>query len=523
MDYQSSKAWPYQEARRIIERNITDRPVVFATGYGPSGLPHIGTFAEVARTTMVRRAYEDMTGQPTRLVVFSDDMDALRKVPDTVSHHREMMEQYIGISLSRVPDPFGLYENFAHHNNARLREFLDRFEFDYEFISATDYYNAGIFDDTLRLFASRVDDVKDIILPTLGPDRRQTYNPFMPIDPETGRVFESGVLAVHADGSMVAEHPDFGPGDCLYTSGGAKLQWKADWAMRWIALGVDYEMAGKDLTDSVRLSSAIVRKLGHTPPVNMIYEMFLDEQGRKISKSLGNGLTMEEWLRYGTPESLSFYLFRDPQRAKKLFPAVVPQAMDDYWDARARYAGQNDAERLGNAVHHVHGGNVPPDTLPVTYQLLLNLAATASVENVEVLMKYLDNHFPLRNPIVEDDLLAMAGRAVDYYIDHLRGHLDYRGATAEEGVALCALANEIEEAWRAADEDGKTLNAEQVQFIVYEIGKEYFGKDKLRDWFRTLYQTVLGQDSGPRFGAFTVLFGVPETVNLLREIANNAE
>jgi lysyl-tRNA synthetase class 1 len=519
MDYQVSKAWPYVEARKLAERNITDRAALFATGYGPSGLPHIGTFAEVARTTMVRRAYEDMTGLQTRLIVFSDDLDALRKVPENIPN-QVMLREHIGISLSRVPDPFGKFESFAHHNNWMLREFLDRFGFEYDFVSSSDFYHYGAFDDTLKLFASHAQSIKDIILPTLGEERRATYHPFMPIDPETGRVFDHGDLVVYDDGSMVVQHPEFGPADCLYTGGGAKLQWKADWAMRWIALGVDYEMAGKDLIDSVKLSSAIVRRLGHTPPVNMIYEMFLDEHGGKISKSKGNGLTIDDWLCYGTRDSLSYYLYRDPQKAKKLYPAVIAQAMDDYYDARAKYVGQTEAERLGNPVHHVHGGDVPADSLPVTYQLLLNIAGTASVEDADILAGYVDRAFPVQNPVVAKELRTMIELATDYHCHFRRGKLNYRGATVKEGAAFAELADEIEDAsLLSLVEDDMDMSDESIQYVVYEVGKKHFGKENLREWFKSLYQCLLGQDSGPRFGAFTVLFGIPETINLLREHA----
>ncbi|PZR56393.1 MAG: lysine--tRNA ligase, partial [Stutzerimonas stutzeri] len=332
MDYQSSKAWPYVEARKIAERNITGRPVVFETGYGPSGLPHIGTFAEVARTTMVRRAYEDMTGGETRLIVFSDDMDALRKVPDNVPQ-REMMEGFIGYSLTRVPDPFGKYESFAHHNNAMLRDFLDGFGFEYEFMSATECYESGMFNDALIAMARDYQKVHSVILPTLGEDRRASYCCFMPRLP-SGEIIAEGVTFNDRYIGVVDFEDNIGALTYDVRNGNGKMQWKADWALRWMALGVDYEMAGKDLIDSVKLSSQIVRRLGFQPPVNMIYEMFLDEQGGKISKSKGNGLTIDEWLRYGSRDSLSHYLYRDPQKAKKLYPAIVPQAMDEYYDAR---------------------------------------------------------------------------------------------------------------------------------------------------------------------------------------------
>lgn len=551
MDYQTSKAWPYVEARKLAERNITGRPAVFETGFGSSGLPTIATFAEVSRTTMVRHAYEDLMGyarnQHTRLIVFSDDADALRKVPDNIPN-QEMLHQHLGKSLTRIPDPFGKYESFAAHNNAMLRDFLDRFGFDYEFMSATETYQSGRFNEALMLVCDNHDAVLNIIRPTLGEERRASYCAFMPILP-SGHVIHDDVLInkthrglVNFDCSIIGPHGDdyipaevkshgryaigynpnnvFGPFTYDVRNGNTKLQWKVDWALRWIALGIDYEMCGKDLIDSVKLSSAIVRKLGFKPPVNMIYEMFLDEEGHKISKSKGNGLTIDEWLRYGSKDSLSCYLYRDPQKAKKLYPAIIPQAMDDYYDAHGKYVGQTDMERLSNPVHHVHGGAVPADTLPVTYQLLLNIAGTASVESAEVLAGYVDRAFPMQNPIVADEMAALISYATDYHKDFRRGKLNYRGATVREGLAFTALADEIDEAHLISlGEDDCEITDESIQYIVYEIGKVHYGKENLREWFKALYQCLLGQDSGPRFGAFAVLFGVDETINLLREHA----
>ncbi len=460
---------------------------------------------------MVQRAYEDITGSPSRLIVFADDLDALRQVPDNVPN-QEMMRQHLGISVSRIPDPWGTHESFAAHNNAKLIEFLDRFGFEYEFMSATVLYNNGTFDETLKLFASNDERIKSIILPTLGEERRATFSSFMPID-ETGRVADAGVIDVRPDGKLLFQTA-VGPTEISYLSGRAKLGWKCDWAMRWLALGVDYEMCGKDLIDSVTLSSRIMRALGGEPPVNLIYEMFLAEDGSKISKSRGNGLTMDQWLRYGTPESLSAFLYREPRKAKKLFPAVVPQAMDDYWENRARYETQTEEQRLANPVHHVHTGQVPAGSVGVTYQLVLNVAETAAVNSKAVLHRYVCQARPVRDGALEYDIGDLVSGAFNYYEDHLAGKVQRRAATPEEKVAFRELASRIAARRASAQVDGP-LTDEMIQFEVYEVGKAHYGKENLREWFRALYQVLLGQDSGPRFGAFAVMYGIGPTVELL--------
>jgi lysyl-tRNA synthetase, class I len=378
---QTSKAWPFEEARKLIKRFPQGKPdgspVLFETGYGPSGLPHIGTFQEVLRTTLVRRAYEVLTGgAPTRLVAFSDDMDGLRKVPDNVPN-RELLARHLGAPLSRIPDPFGKFESFAHHNNAMLREFLDRFGFDYEFVSASDRYNSGAFDAALGNVLAHYDAIMGVMLPTLREERRRTYSPVLPVSPSTGKVLQVPIEVVDAqagiirfeDGGQMIEQCIFG--------GKAKLQWKVDWAMRWVALGVDYEMSGKDLTDSVTQSGKIAQILGGRRPEGMIYELFLDERGEKISKSKGNGLTIEQWLTYGSEESLGFYLFRDPKSAKQLHIGVIPRAVDEYWQFREKLAAQPVEQQLGNPVWHLlratGEGDGAGEKLPVTYGLLLNL------------------------------------------------------------------------------------------------------------------------------------------------------
>jgi lysyl-tRNA synthetase class 1 len=505
-----SKAWPYVEARKIVARNIVGRPVVFECGFGPSGLPHIGTFAEVYRTTLVRRAYEALTGNPTRLIVFSDDLDALRSVPDNVPN-AEMLAEHIGIALSRVPDPFGQYESFAHYNNAMLRDFLDRFGFDYEFMSASKMYNSGAFNDTLDLFAHNYDDVRNIILPTLGPDRRATYSPFMPIDPENGRVHDTGVDDV-CEGQMTV-YGDYGLAECLYTDGGAKLQWKADWAMRWIALGVDYEMAGKDLIDSVKLSSAIVRKLGKEPPVTMIYEMFLDAEGKKIAKSKGNGLTIDTWLKYGSRNGLMYYLFQSPNKAHTLHSGIIPRAEDDYIDAAWRMASQTTEQALGNAVSHIHHRRALPPIPPVSYALLLNLAITAAPHDASELWPYVEKYLPGSSPQGYPELYALVTNVVQYYRDIRSSDAVRREPEPYEVDALNALLDR----YNNLDEDA---SEDDIQFQVYEVGKEQYGKENLRDFFAMLYETLLGQSSGPRFGVFTKMLGLDATRILIADAAS---
>ncbi|MDE2597270.1 MAG: lysine--tRNA ligase [Sphingomonadales bacterium] len=521
---QVSKAWPFEEARKIVKRFPQGKrgadgallSVLFETGYGPSGLPHIGTFQEVLRTTLVRRAYEVLTGgAPTRLIAFSDDMDGLRKVPDNIEN-KAVLEANLGKPLTRIPDPFGCHESFAHHNNAMLREFLDRFGFDYEFVSASDRYNAGQFDDALQNVLRQYDAIMAIMLPTLREERRKTYSPVLPVSPTSGAVLqvpievidaEAGIIRFEDEGQMI-EQSIFG--------GQSKLQWKVDWAMRWVALGVDYEMCGKDLTDSVRESGKIARALGGRPPEGLIYELFLDENGEKISKSKGNGLTIEQWLTYGSEESLGFYLFREPKSAKQLHVGVIPRAVDEYWQFREKIPAQPVEQQLGNAVWHLlrangyHGGD--GDRLPVTYGLLLNLVGVlgqhATREQVwSYLANYVDEATSEAHP--EVDVLVKAALATNR--DFIAPNLHRRKPEANEALALAALDEEL-----GATSDDAT--AEELQTIVYEIGKDpHYQFEALRDWFKCLYETLLGSSQGPRMGSFIALYGVENTRKLIAE------
>ena len=508
----ASKAWPYEQARRLIGRKPKGEALVFETGYGPSGLPHIGTFAEVYRTSLVRRAYEQLTGEPTRLIVFSDDMDALRKTPDNVPN-QDMMTSQIGVSLSRVPDPFGQYESFAHHNNAMLRRFLDNFGFDYEFMSATEMYRSGAFNEALSTMWDRYDDVMDIILPTVGPERRASYSPFMPVLSD-GQVIMEGVTRRSQDGSgRVRDWVEWQPGDdvvCRSTilDGYAKCQWKADWAMRWLALGVDYEMAGKDLIDSVTLSSKIVRALGGKPPVTMIYELFLDEEGRKIAKSKGNGLTIDQWLDYGSRDSLKYYLFQNPQKAHKLHAETVPRAMDDYNDALRRYPSQTAEQQLGNAASHIHPNGVP-EPASVSYALLLNTAATVAPRDPASLWRYVERYVETAQG--SDHLNELVLNVFNYFWNEAAEDYVKRPATESEQKVLADILIRLDAMSPDSDE-------ETIQTMIYEVGKEHYGKEQLRSFFAMLYEVTLGQSSGPRFGAFIKLLGFEDAKLLISNI-----
>jgi lysyl-tRNA synthetase, class I len=508
----TSKAWPYEEARKLLKRwpdgKPGGEPMLFETGYGPSGLPHIGTFGEVARTTMVRQAFRRLSDLPTRLVAFSDDMDGLRKVPDNVPNP-EKLRQYLGLPLTSVPDPFGSNESFGAANNTRLRAFLDSFGFDYEFLSATECYRSGRFDETLRKILVHYDEVINVVLPTLGAERRATYSPFLPVCPRTGRVLQVPIVARDAEAGTVGyRDPDTGAlVEVPVTGGRCKLQWKCDWAMRWVALGVDYEMSGKDLIDSVKLSSQICRILGAPPPEGFNYELFLDDKGQKISKSKGNGLAVEEWLRYAPPESLALYMYQAPRKAKRLFFDVIPRAVDDYATFIEKYREEEPAKRIENPVWHLHDGKPPEVSSPVSFGLLLNLASVAHAEDKEVLWGFVSRYVPHASPETEPFLDRLIGHAIAYYKDQIRPAKRYRSPSEMERAALADLAATLAAAPAGAD-------GEVLQNLVYEVGKRHAFAD-LRAFFQSLYEVLLGQSQGPRFGGFVALYGVKETVSLI--------
>jgi lysyl-tRNA synthetase, class I len=515
----ASKAWPYEEARRLLKRWPDGKPngeaAIFETGYGPSGLPHIGTFNEVLRTTFVRHAYEELTGGgPTRLIAFSDDMDGLRKVPDNMPN-QAMLAEHLGKPLTRIPDPFGTHESFAHHNNAMLRRFLDRFGFDYEFLSSTDCYSSGRFDEVIRQVLRHWDGVMSVMLPTLREERRRTYSPVLPVSPSSGRVLQVPVEVVDAEaGTIRFTDEDGGQVEQSALGGMAKLQWKVDWAARWVALGVDYEMSGKDHIDGVIHSGKIARVLGGRPPEGFNYELFLDEKGEKISKSKGNGLSLEEWLTYGSEESLSFFIYREPKKAKNLHLGVIPRAVDEYWQFRANYPSQPIEQQLGNPVHHIHGGEVPEGTLPLTYGLLLNLVSLPGCASKDTVWKFVQRYAPGTSPEANPELDELIGLAVNYARDFVAPNLQRRVPQGHEIDALKELDSEL--ATLAPDAD-----ADQIQHLVFEVGKRH-PFESLRHWFQALYETLLGSSQGPRMGSFIALYGIDNSRRLIAEALESA-
>jgi lysyl-tRNA synthetase class 1 len=549
-----ARAWPFEQARNLLARllkvRLEDqgdrdlaatlitagkigealdalpalaRPVLLESGYGASGLPHIGTFNEVARTTMVRNAFRALTEDtlPTRLISFSDDMDALRKVPENVPN-REMLAEDLGKPLTVVRDPFGEQASFGAYNNARMRAFLDEQGFDYEFLSSTACYRSGMFDNTLRLALERFEDIQAVMLPTLGPERRATYSPFLPISPTTGRVLQVPTLERHVDrGTIVFADEDGRLTEVPVIGGAVKLQWKPDWACRWAAFGVDYEMAGKDLIESVKVSSLICAILGGAPPEGFNFELFLDEHNQKISKSKGNGLTLEEWRRYGTPESLVYYLFQSPRSAKRLSFDVIPKATDEYLQQLDAYnapaaAGENrPANPLDNPVWSVHGAAPPDHGSPVSFGLLLNLVSAANASDKTILWGFIQRQFPDATPQGEPLLDRLSDHAIHYYEDFVRPAKRFRPPDARERVALADLAGRLR-ALPAGCRDG-----ELIQNEVYAVGKAA-GFEPLRTWFTGLYEVLLGQSQGPRFGSFAAIFGLSETIGLIEAALEGA-
>ena len=530
-----ARAWPFEEARRLIARLDKlpdtgsrvgkDKTVIFETGYGPSGLPHIGTFGEVARTAMVRHAFEVLTEgkRKTRLICFSDDMDGLRKVPDNVPN-KEMMTANLDKPLSAIPDPFdNEHSSYAAHNNAMLRSFLDRFGFEYEFFSATDCYRSGQMDATLIRMLEVYDKVMDILLPTFGEERRKTYSPFLPVCARTGKVLQVPMVERNAKaGTIVYLDPETGKKvETKVTGGAVKCQWKADWAMRWTALGIDYEMAGKDLIDSVTLSSKICKALGGTPPEGFNYELFLDENGQKISKSKGNGLTIDQWLTYASPQSLSLYMFQKPKAAKRLHFDVIPRAVDEYLQLVGGYERQEPRQQLDNAAWHIHSCSPPKAELPISFALLLNLVAASNAEDKAVLWGFIRRHVPDATPQAHPVLDHLVGYAVSYYRDFIRPKKVFRPADEVEVAALQALSDAL-----AKVPPG--TSAEDLQTVIYDVGRAIpryqdpaaKGATPERPgvsiaWFNAIYQVLLGEEKGPRFGSFVALYGIEETRALI--------
>ncbi len=513
---QSVSAWPFVEIRKLLRerRDIikSKNKIIFQTGYGPSGLPHIGTFGEVARTTMMINTLQKIEKIDTELITFSDDMDGLRKVPENIPNHN-ILKENLGKPLTSIPDPFGKFKSFAEHNNTMLKQFLKKFDFNFSFKSSTENYKSGTFNETLKRVAEKYEEIMNVILPTLRSERRKTYCPFLPLCPETGKVLEIPMLNLEKKtGKITFDNTGKKIQTNIY-DGNCKLQWKVDWAMRWFTFDVDFEMYGKDLTESAILSSKICKILGKTPPNGFAYELFLDEKGEKISKSKGNGITIDEWLKYASPESLSLYMFQNPKRAKKLYSDVVPKAVDEYLSLIEKYPEQKDKEQLSNPVWHVHKGEPPKEKIVMSFSMLLNLVGSSNADDKKILWKFINRFHKDVNPRSNPILDSLTDHAIKFFKDKLKPKKIYKKPDINEKKALTKLADEI-------GKINDNMPPEEIQTIVYSVGKENGYEKNLRDWFKLIYQVLFGDIDGPRMGFFISFFGVQETIKLIKDKIN---
>ena len=514
---EKTNAWPFVEAKKVLrerKKNIDDKgKIILQTGYGPSGLPHIGTFGEVVRTSMVVNALNQLTDLPKEIITFSDDMDGLRKVPGNIPN-QEKLQNNLHKPLTQVPDPFEKYKSFGEHNNRMLKNFLDKFNFKYTFKSSTELYKSGHFNSTLKLILKNYQGIMDIILPTLGKERQKTYSPFLPICPDTGIVLEIPILDIDEKNSKIIFDNKGSKLEKNILDGNCKLQWKVDWAMRWYALDVDFEMYGKDLIESAVLSSKIIKLLGKPNPSGFAYELFLDEKGEKISKSKGNGITIDEWLEYASPESLSLFMYQNPKRAKKLYKEIVPKAVDEYLDFIEKGKNQNELQLLLNPVWHVHNGEMPTENLVMPFSMLLNLVETSNADSKELLWKFVRKY---KKDISEKDYPIfdkLINYAIKYFNDVIKSKKIYKKPNEVEKNALEALIKVLDN----CDDD---MQPEDIQTNIYSVGKENGYKENLRDWFKLIYEVVFGDENGPRMGFFISFFGVNETKELIKDKLNN--
>ncbi len=506
-----TSAWPFVEAKKMLRerKSLIEKKgkITLQTGYGPSGLPHIGTFGEVARTSMMVNALKQLTDLPTEIITFSDDMDGLRKIPDNVPQ-KELLEKNLHKPLTQVPDPFNKYNSFGEHNNEMLKTFLNNFKFDYNFKSSTSLYKSGFFNSSLQTILDNYDGIMNIILPTLGKERQKTYCPFLPICPDTGHVLEIPLKNLNKDKSTIIFDNNGKELEASILDGNCKLQWKVDWAMRWYALDIDFEMYGKDLIESAILSTKIIKLIGKTNPSGFAYELFLDEHGEKISKSKGNGITIDQWLEYASPESLSLYMYQNPKRAKKLYKDIVPKTVDEYLDFIEKAKTQNELQLLMNPLWHVHNSDVPKENIIMSFSMLLNLVETSNADKKELLWKFVKKY---KKDISEKDhpiFDKLVGYAIKYFNDVIKLQKEYKKPNNEEKLALKALVNTL-------DKCNDKMTPEDIQTLIYSTGKENGYSDNLRDWFKLIYEVVFGDENGPRMGFFISFFGVKETKDLI--------
>jgi lysyl-tRNA synthetase class 1 len=513
---QSVSAWPFVEIRNLLKERKdlikSKKKIIFQTGYGPSGLPHIGTFGEVARTTMMINALHQINKIDTELITFSDDMDGLRKVPENIPNE-EILKKNLGKPLTSIPDPFGKFNSFAEHNNTMLKKFLKKFNFEFSFKSSTENYKNGTFNESLKRVAEKYDEIMNIILPTLRSERRKTYCPFLPLCPETGKVLEIPMLNLDkSTGKLIFDNHGKKIQTDIY-NGNCKLQWKVDWAMRWFTFDVDFEMYGKDLSESAILSSKVCKVLGKTPPSGFAYELFLDEKGEKISKSKGNGITIDEWLNYASPESLSLYMFQNPKRAKKLYSDVVPKAVDEYLSLIEKFPGQKIKDQLSNPVWHIHNGRPPNEKIVMSFSMLLNLVGSSNADDKKILWKFINRFHQNVNPESNPILDSLTKHAIKFFKDKLKPKKIYKKPNEKEKKALMKLAQSIEKI-------NDNTSPEEIQTVVYSVGKENGYEKNLRDWFKLIYQVLFGDLDGPRMGFFISFFGVQETIKLIKDKIN---
>ena len=506
-------AWPFVEAKKMLRerKSIIEKKgkIILQTGYGPSGLPHIGTFGEVARTSMMVNALNHLTDLPKEIITFSDDMDGLRKVPDNVPQ-KDLLEKNLHKPLTQIPDPFNKYSSFGEHNNEKLKTFLDGFNFKYNFKSSTFLYKSGFFNSSLQIILEKYNDIMNIILPTLGKERQKTYSPFLPICPDTGHVLEIPVKEIDKKKSKIIFNNNGKELETSILDGNCKLQWKVDWAMRWYALDIDFEMYGKDLIESAILSSKIVKLLGKTSPSGFAYELFLDEKGEKISKSKGNGITIDQWLEYASPQSLSLYMYQNPKRAKKLYKEIVAKAVDEYLDFIEKAKNQNELQLLMNPVWHIHNSIIPKEKTIMSFSMLLNLVETSNADSKDLLWKfvkkYKKNISEKDHPIFDN----LIGYAIKYFNDVIKSQKKYKKPNSEEKLALEALIKTL-------DKCNDDMKPEDIQTLIYSTGKENGYSENLRDWFKLIYEVVFGDENGPRIGFFISFFGVKETKHLIMD------
>jgi len=509
---EKTNAWPFVEAKKMLRerKSIIDKKgrITLQTGYGPSGLPHIGTFGEVARTSMIVNALKHLTDLPAEIITFSDDMDGLRKVPDNVPK-KDLLENNLHKPLTQVPDPFNKFGSFGEHNNQMLKKFLDDFNFEYNFKSSTELYKSGFFNSSLQVILENYDGIMNIILPTLGKERQKTYSPFLPICPDTGHVLEIPIKEINKKDSKIIFNNNGKDLEKSILDGNCKLQWKVDWAMRWYALDVDFEMYGKDLIESAILSTKIIKLIGKTNPSGFAYELFLDEKGEKISKSKGNGITIEQWLEYASPESLSLYMYQNPKRAKKLYKEIVSKTVDEYLELLEKTKNQDELQLLMNPLWHVHNSNVPKEHMIMSFSMLLNLVETSNADNKDLLWKFVKKY---KKNISEKDYPIfdkLVGYAIKYFNDVIKKNKKYKKPNSDEKKALEALIKKL-------DNCNDEMLPEDIQTLIYSAGKENGYSKNLRDWFRLIYEVVFGDENGPRMGFFISFFGVKETKDLIK-------